>query len=92
MLSMAQLGSSTLLKRVLECLDGQENTVGRTMGPWVDLVPKTELMWSIILSQKVAQLAGLSLRVGLSPKNGYCFLSDSIIFVFLHHQNSTAGL
>lgn len=26
MLSMAQLGSSTLLKRVLECLDGQENT------------------------------------------------------------------
>lgn len=41
-------------------------------------------------SQRVAQLAGLSLSVGLSPKN--CFLSDSIIFVFLHHQNSSAGL
>lgn len=41
-------------------------------------------------SQEVAQLAALSLCAGLSPKN--CFLSDSIIFIFLHHQNSSAGL
>lgn len=40
MLCMAELGSSALLKRVLECLDGQESSVGRIMDPCVELVPK----------------------------------------------------
>lgn len=31
------------LKGVPECLDGQENSVGRTMDPWVDLVPKSKV-------------------------------------------------
>lgn len=94
MLCMAQLGSSALLKGVLECLDGQENSVGRIMDPWGGIGSQMDdaLLWPIIHSQKVAQLAGLSLGVGLSPKNGYCSLSDPIILVFLHHQNSSAGL
>lgn len=48
MLSMADLGSSALLKGVLELLDGQGDSVGRTMDPWVDLVSQVDdgFMWS----------------------------------------------